>query len=726
MAQVPYSGVPEVAPQMDATPRVSGDVPAAAFGAQSAQGLGQMGKGFEQAGGELWARATALQQLDQQMAALNANADAADKISDEYAKYSTLEGKAAMAALPGFKQRVQEIHAKIGEGLGSDYARKLYQQESRAMQTRVYFSAAKHAGDQFKHYMVGSSQATIESARRVAGTMPEDDNAYDASLKTNEREAKAMGQLRGWSEEQTQNFLDKSNSETVVARTQALAERDPIAAQKVLDAAIKKGIIAGDDAGKMGHYIRSQKNNVMARVESAKFMNGEASTVGSGVVNIEDAKYAIKINEGGGNYNPPHPEVTHRVNGKMITERALGAYGIMQSNLQPWLREAGMPEMSEKEFLADPKAQDKLFEFKFGQLQRQYGSADKAANVWFTGSPDPAPNRNDGGTTAPAYLAKFRANLLKRTNGSNLEAAAKSRAEQLAPGDVEFAETFTNKVRIQHSHDQQMARQDEYDRQNTMLEAIGPGPDGKLPTSVDEMGPDAKDAYMNSDVKKRRQIDKLLMQNTRNGYSETPENTRQYQKLMGIANDPLRSPEATKELLDTDVTNLEMPYKWRQDIAKQRMAVFKNTQRNPALGHAMQLLAPMLDAAGVSKKSKDDWYIFQGALHLMMQDKLQDGKPMNDEDIKKMGATLLRQTTRPGSVFGNLWPTKEEAFRTPVPEEDKRQIIEAYKRTRGVEPIDREIQSIYAAKQAREFNQYYGKKRAQETDAMTPSVPRSQ
>jgi hypothetical protein len=156
------------------------------------------------------------------------------------------------------------------------------------------------------------------------------------------------------------------------------------------------------------------------------------------------------------------------------------------------------------------------------------------------------------------------------------------------------------------------------------------------------------------------------------------------------------------------------------------MAVFKNTQRNPALGHAMQLLMPMLDAAGISKKTKDDWYVFQGALHGMMQDKMQDGKPVTDDDIKKMGATLLRQTTRPGSVFGNLWPTKEEAFRTPVPDDDRKQIIEAYKRNTGVEPKDREIQSIYAAKQAREFNQYYGKKRAQETDAMTPSVPRSQ
>lgn len=725
MAQVPYSGVPEISPQFSATPEVRADVPAGAFGAASAQGIGQLGKGFGEAGGELWNRAIALQQLDQQTKALNANADAVDKVSDAYAQFSTLEGRKAMAMLPTFKQQVMDIHAQIGQGLESDYARKMYQQESRASQTRVFFSAAKHAGDQFKNYLKGSTQAAVDSAARSAGANPESDETYNNALATNESQSKAMGQYMGWDETQTKNYLDKMNSATVYTRAQALANKDPIAAQKMLDSAVSKNLVDSETAGKLTTYIRSQKDNVMSRNESAKFMAGEATPgIGDGPVNIQSAATAIKQIESSGNYNPKHPDVTHRVNGQMITEHALGAYGIMQSNLQPWLKEAGMPAMSEQQFLNDHDAQDRLFEFKFGQMMKEHGSANKAANVWFTGRPDPKPDANDGGTSAPEYQQKFRAGLLKQTNGTQLESAAKARAEQLAPGDAEFAQTFTNRVRVQHSHDQQLARQDEYDRQNTMLEAVGPGPDGKLPTSVDEMGPDARDAYMNSGVKKQRQIDKILMQNTRNGYAETPENTRQYQRLMGIANDPTRGEEATKELLDTDVNNLEMPWKWKQDIAKQRMAVFKNTQKNPALGHAMGLLAPMLDAAGVSKKSsKDDYFVFQGALHSMMQDKMQDGKPLNDDDIKKMGASLLRKTTQPWGPFGML-SGQNEAFRTPVPEDDRKQIIEAYKRSKGVVPIDREIQSIYAAKQAREFNLFYGKKKAQESE--TPTVPRSQ
>lgn len=729
--QVPYTGEPTVSPSQDATPYAHADIPAAAFGGASAQARQGLGRSIEHVGDEIFSRAIALQQLDHQAAAANAAADFTTQMGEKYANYRSLQGKAAVDGYQPYIDDLNQTREKIGQGL-STYAQKLYLQESRSIQARSVFSAAAHAGDQHKSYLIGTSQAEINSGQRQAGLMPDSDGAFDSSIATNKSQGKFLGQLHGWSDAQIDDFINKSNSATVVERTRALADRDPVAAKKVLDKAIEQGLVASDDAGKVGQYIRSQKNNIWGRNESAKFMAGETGSLGKGIVPIEDAAHSVRMIEGGGNYNPPHPLVTHTIidpnsgEKRKVTERALGAYGVMQSNLQPWLKEAGMPAMSEKEFIADEDAQDKLFQFKFGQYMQKYKSAEKAANVWFTGSPDPDPKSNDGHTTAPQYLQKFRAGLVSRLSGTKLADAAKAHADAIDPDDAEFRESFTNRVRIQHSHDRQMEREDEYERQSTLLDAVGPDGKGKLPVSVDELSPEAQDAYNNMSAKNQRKFDKVLMANARNGFAETPENTRQYQRLMGIANDPTRGDEATKELLDTDVNSLEMPYKWKQNIAKQRMAVFKNTQRNPALGHAMSLLAPMLDSAGISKRgSKDDFFVFQGALHLMMQDKMQDGKPLKDEDIKQMGASLLRQTSRPGSIFGNLWPTKEEAFRTTVPDDERKYIIEAYKRNTGVEPQDREIRSIYAAKQAREFNQYYTKKRNTELDAMTPTVPRS-
>ena len=51
----------------------------------------------------------------------------------------------------------------------------------------------------------------------------------------------------------------------------------------------------------------------------------------------------------------------------------------MQGNLQPWLKEAGMPAMSEQEFINDHAAQDKLAGFKLAQYQDETGSANEAA-----------------------------------------------------------------------------------------------------------------------------------------------------------------------------------------------------------------------------------------------------------------------------------------------------------------------------------------------------------
>ncbi len=202
------------------------------------------------------------------------------------------------------------------------------------------------------------------------------------------------------------------------------------------------------------------------------------------------------------------------------------------------------------------------------------------------------------------------------------------------------------------------------------------------------------------------------MQNTRNGYAETPENTRQYQKLMGIANDPLASGDDRKQLLDTDVTTFEMPYKWTQQIAKARMAVFKNTQRNPALGHAIQLLAPAIHAAGLSNKKSDDWYVFQGALHTMMQHHIEAyGKPMNDEEIKKAAGPLLMKTSQPWGPFGIL-PGSGKAFRADVPEKDAARIKERFTNDNGREPNDKEIKSIYAAMMAEQFNLLHAKKKS--------------
>jgi hypothetical protein len=92
-------------------------------------------------------------------------------------------------------------------------------------------------------------------------------------------------------------------------------------------------------------------------------------------------------------------------------QRAYGRYQVMDFNIGPWTKEVLGREMTPAEFLADPAAQDAVFQAKFGQLVAKHGP-QKAARAWFTGNPDaPDTARDVLGTTAADYERKFTAGL---------------------------------------------------------------------------------------------------------------------------------------------------------------------------------------------------------------------------------------------------------------------------------------------------------------------------
>lgn len=94
-------------------------------------------------------------------------------------------------------------------------------------------------------------------------------------------------------------------------------------------------------------------------------------------------------------------------------DRAYGKYQVMGTNIGPWTKEVLGTEMSPKEFLASPDAQERVFEGKFGSYVQKYGTPEAAASVWFTGRPS-APNARARdaqgrplGITGAEYVQKF-------------------------------------------------------------------------------------------------------------------------------------------------------------------------------------------------------------------------------------------------------------------------------------------------------------------------------
>lgn len=86
---------------------------------------------------------------------------------------------------------------------------------------------------------------------------------------------------------------------------------------------------------------------------------------------------AIAGIESGGKYDALGPQTK-------TGDRAFGKYQVMGANVPEWTKaHLGRP-MTPEEFLADPKAQDAVFQGQFGQYAQKYGP-EGAARAWFAG-----------------------------------------------------------------------------------------------------------------------------------------------------------------------------------------------------------------------------------------------------------------------------------------------------------------------------------------------------
>lgn len=89
-------------------------------------------------------------------------------------------------------------------------------------------------------------------------------------------------------------------------------------------------------------------------------------------------------------------------------DRAHGKYQVMGANIPSWTQQALGYSMTPAEFLANPNAQEKVFEKIFGDYVKKFGNPQDAAAAWFAGPGGVGTNRKDVlGTSVPAYVDKF-------------------------------------------------------------------------------------------------------------------------------------------------------------------------------------------------------------------------------------------------------------------------------------------------------------------------------
>jgi hypothetical protein len=369
----------------------------------------------------------------------------------------------------------------------------------------------------------------------------------------------------------------------------------------------------------------------------------------------------------------------------------------MEENLPEFLAKAGLPAMSADEFLKNHAAQDQVFASVFGGYMKDAGSFNEAASRWFTGkSIAQAGNvRDANGTNVTAYLAGTNAVLARNAPLSAKVAMGQKVAADQAPDDPLFPDYVRDRIEQDNNRQIQIKRDDDFQNRSTIETALMGQDGGKLPSTVEELTADPKTAQawenlVQSNPAAARRYMGVLARNSKGDHNWNDDSLKQYQQFKGQAqNDPA-------DFVDADVIGTNLPNSAKRELINLQQKLKGQAQGDPRVTRAMGVLAPGLQAAGISRANKDDYYQFTGALADQLQQFTDDNKrPPKVDEIKTIGARLLQsQTTK-----GWLWNSSNPTFQVPVPNEEAEKIkADPTWAKVGVTPTDQQVQRIYTRK----------------------------
>lgn len=698
---VPYNPISSVEPDVKPQSSIRIDAPLAAFGGTVADSIKGLGQSFDKVGSELYDRAVAMQQLNEQAKATAATADFMTQLGDKWAQFKTLEGDAAVAAQPQFIKDLNELRAKQRDSLTSPFAQRAFDNETRMQQARTVMSAAEHSAIQNRKFVSDASEARIKANTVTVLSNPNSPESYEAAVANNNEEVDAN--TRG----QPQTVIDLRkqlvNSELARKRIEAMAESGedgPIRARAEIEKEIKRGRIVGEDINKARNFVRTKLNARVANTEAEGTVTGSNMAIGERVVSPTQAAEAVGgVENNSRSFQSVEP-------GKSEGDSLLGKYRVSEQNLGAMLRQAGMPVMNKEQFLADSNAQEQLFKVTFDRLQKEKGSFNAAYEAWREMNPAKT-------NSTAAELIAANKTLASRASRSELDEAARRRAK-LVDDDPELEERTSQAVQLRKTR--QLARErDETQRSFQLItERLNDrGENGKLVASEEELlnTPERRAAWDGLQPTQQKAIIRTLEANARGGYSATPENQAKFQGLRGAFMDPNISMEDRDTLLTMNIGALEMPAPQRQALQTLQAGLLRNAIKAPNVSAAMQQLKPTLDALGIDSKNKDDLNAFRGALAGIIQDRMEiEKRPLKPQEIQDIGKELLRD--RAYSRFGGLWNTKDKNFKAPVPEKEIPNITAKFKEMNaGREPSEDEIRAVYARMQAAiNYQNLYGKK----------------
>lgn len=237
MPTVPYSPVPGVAPSTQATPQVSVDTPISAFGGTIAAAIGSVGREVEGVGKEIFERAKAFQQLENESMAKEADAKYIQRAGELHARYNSLRGQEAVREYPRYVRQLDILRRDYHDALPNDMARRSFDASARQTMARTVFNAAGHAATEQRRWAIEASEAEEEAINTTAQQDPNGEVTSNEWRRTRvESIVRSRQTLQGWSDKRTDNEVQRALSRNLRLRIDGLARTEPFRAKELLDA----------------------------------------------------------------------------------------------------------------------------------------------------------------------------------------------------------------------------------------------------------------------------------------------------------------------------------------------------------------------------------------------------------------------------------------------------------------------------------------------------------
>jgi hypothetical protein len=654
--RVPYQPFPTVQPIGQGADRIRVDTPnigPEAFGAEVGQALKGFGQVTEQASNELFNRAMAFKELDNRNAATMRSADFADSASKMHEQFKNQEGMNATKAWQTFPDNLEAERQRIRESLPNDMTKKLYDSETRGIYNQNLRSAADWAGNQHRVATDQATDARVATLQKQAGINVTDPAALKQSLDGIQAAMMDKAQQKGWLDE-SGNLNDKGKYEVFAAKSGAIANKlkiwsntEPFKASDQAD--VLKDQLTDADYDAVKHVTDVQRRNVGSRMIVSDIRTGRDHVLGNQPVSLQRAKDAIGGFESGNNYTRIGPMTRHG--------EGLGRYQVMEEFLPDYLKRAGMPPMTREQFLANPQAQDEVFEKTFVADMQKYGSFNEAASRWLTGkglAEAIAEGKTDvNNTDVGRYLTKTNAILAQGAPERDVMAAATTKGNALVPPekDALFEVAVQGAVQSQTAIDRSAARDRAVERRNTLIGALSqPGPDGKYITSRDELfqNPASKAAYLAATDEERADADKHLIANASRGYAPTEDKWKRYYQIKGM----LDTQEGKVKFAGMDLLAEKLPNFMYANLLQTQTAMKARAGEDPRISVIFQdgaAVQQMRTLGLTQQQNADAYWEFRGRLQTMLDVAQQHtGAPLDKKTMMEVFNDMLRQTVVSG------------------------------------------------------------------------------